>query len=82
MALHNIPMNVKEFHFSLPSPSGSCIPLKTFNHLSQVKFDGEGEITVVEYVYHFFKKCISYKINTDNEICRLFTLAFKGRIKS
>jgi len=81
MALHNIPMKVKEFSFSLPRPSRS-ITLKIVNHLSHVKFDGEGEVTVVEHVYRFFNKCRFYKIYTDNEICRLFTLTFEGRIES
>jgi len=78
MALH---MNVKEFSFSLPRPSGR-IPLRTLNFLSQVKFDGEGEIVVVNHVHQFFMKCKYCNIITDKEICRLFTLTFEGRINS
>jgi len=68
MALH---MNVIKFSFSLASPSGS-FPLKTLNLFSRVKFNGEGEVVVVDHVYQFFNKCRSCNISTDNEICRLF----------
>ena len=79
MALHNIPMNVKEFSFSFPRPYGS-IPLETFNHLSKVKFNVEGEGSDIEHIHQFFSKCISSNISTNNEICRLFTLTLEGRI--
>jgi len=49
-------MHVKEFAFNLSRHSGS-IPLKTLNFLSRVKFDGEGEIVVVDHVHQFFMKC-------------------------
>lgn len=78
MALH---MNVKEFSFSLPRPSGS-IPLETLNFLSQVKFDGEGEVVVFDHVHQLFMNCKSRNIITNRKICKLFTLTFEGRIKS
>ena len=43
MDFHNIHMPVEEYAFSLPRPTVS-IPLKTINHLSKVKFNGEGKI--------------------------------------
>jgi hypothetical protein len=65
----------------------SCVLLdgivrNILHFLSQLKFDGEGEISASEHAFNFWKFCCSHNITNGNVICRLFTLTFAGRVKS
>ena len=72
---------VLEYAFSSPRPSGG-ISKKTFYSLSNLKFDGEGKISTFCHLCCFIHKCNLFKIYNEDEVCGLFTLTFKGRIKS
>jgi hypothetical protein len=57
-------------------------PRNILHFLSQLRFDGESEISASEHALHFWKFCCSHNITDGNTICRLFTLTFAGRVKS
>jgi hypothetical protein len=63
----------------------SCRPTryilkKHLESLSNLKFDGESKIFSFGHIYQFMDKCKYFDITNDNEICRSFTLTFRGRI--
>ena len=49
--------------------------------MSQLKFDGEGEISIVEHTYDFSKFFESHEINCEYVACKLFILTFEGQVK-
>jgi hypothetical protein len=55
---------------------------KIINILSNPKFDGEGHGSAFMHLKIFDITRRNLKIVKDNEICQLFILTFKGRIKS
>lgn len=79
IALPYIP--IKEYAFSLPRSTASILG-KTINLLSKVKFNSQGEVCRLDHIIEFIHKSLSCGIVTDNELGRLFTLTFKGRIRS
>jgi hypothetical protein len=74
-------ISILEHAFSSCRPTGS-ISKKTIDSLSKLKFDGEGVISSFDHLSRFNHKCNSFRIFNENELCRLFTLTFQGRIKS
>jgi hypothetical protein len=50
--------------------------------LSQIKFDGEGEMIASEHACKLWKFCCSHNNTNGSVICRLFSLTFAGRVKS
>jgi hypothetical protein len=55
---------------------------KTINLLSNLNFDGEGNVSTFMHLNQFNIARNNLKIVRDNEICRLFILTLEGHIKS
>ena len=51
------------------------------HELSNLKFDGRGEITILEHTSHFLEFCDSHKVDREDAPCKLFTFTFKACIK-
>jgi len=51
------------------------------DYLSTLKFDDEGETTLLEHNLHFLEFCIEHNIHCKDVSCRLFILTFEGRIR-
>jgi len=73
-------ISILEHAFISCKPTRS-ISKKTINSLSKINFDGEGIIFDFVHLRRFNPKCKSFEIYNENELCRLFTLTFQGRIK-
>jgi hypothetical protein len=66
--------------FSSPEPT-RCFLRKPILSLIKPTYDGENGVSIVDHVLQFMIKCNSFNIINENEICRLFSLTFKGRIQ-
>jgi hypothetical protein len=73
-------ISILEHVFIMCKPTRS-ISKKTINSLSKLNFDGEGVIFSFVHLCRFNPKYKSFEIYNENELCRLFTLTFQGRIK-
>jgi hypothetical protein len=56
-------------------------PRNILHFLSQLRFDGKGEISASKHGFNFYKFCGSHNITNRNIICRLFTLTFVVWVK-
>jgi len=51
------------------------------HELSNLKFYGKGQITILEHTSHFIEFYDSLKVDCEDVACRLFTFTFKACIK-
>lgn len=48
---------------------------------STLKFDDEGETTLLEHTTHFLDFCTEHDIHYEDVACRLFILTFEGHVR-
>ena len=65
--------------FNSPKPTRG-MPKKQIESLSQLKFDSESNIYALNRIVGFVNRCKSFNIIIDNQISKIFTLTFRGRI--
>lgn len=63
------------FSFCWPTRS---ISKKIVNLLSKFERDGAREVSTLDHLFYFEKKCKYHKFFSNNEKCMLFVLTFKG----
>lgn len=63
--------------FNLPQRT-KCILQKTTSFLSKEKLIANSEIPIVDHVYKFHRKCLSYYIYYKGALCKLFSLTLIG----
>jgi len=56
------------------------IPAETIQHLLQNKFDGEGEMSILEHTLQFLEFCHS-KVHCKDVACKIFMLMLEGCVK-
>jgi hypothetical protein len=57
-------------------------PRNILHFLSQLRFNGESEISTSENALHLWNCFCSHNSTDGNTICTLFTLTFVGQVKS
>lgn len=62
------------------SPDEIWIPDKSLHVLSHVKFDGEGDTSIVEHASIFLKFSEYYEIDYEDVACIIFFLTLEGQI--
>ena len=74
------PITILEHAFSMSGPAGG-ISESAVNLLQRLSFDGEGKMTALKHLTEFIDICNHYRIVCESNICRLFTVTFKRRIR-